>query len=64
MEFSNLLEKKGIPENLYKPVRQSKDQEIQFASSVISKICQAYPIHEQKLQPLGDFFISIIVLSK
>lgn len=64
MEFGVLLEKKGIPESLYKPVAQTAQQEISTASAIISKVCQVYPSHEASPMPLPEFFINITVLSK
>ena len=61
MEFGNLLEKKGIPEYLYKPFQQSTQQEILCASTIISKVCQIYPSHDQNLPSLPEFFINITV---
>jgi len=62
MEFSSLLEKKGIPEYLFKPAAQSSAQEQKTAFTIISKICQIYPAHEKSPPPLGEFFINITVL--
>ena len=64
MEFANLLEKKGIPEYLYKPAQQTPQQEIACASAIISKVCQIYPLHEQSPPSLPEFFISITVIYK
>ena len=61
MEFPIFLEKKGIPEYLFKPASQSSQQEIENALAVISKICQAYPSHEKNPQSLPEFFISFTV---
>lgn len=63
MEFGSLLEKKGIPEYLYKPASQSAAQELKTAFTIISKICQIYPAHEKSPPPLGEFFINITVIS-
>ncbi|OMJ84897.1 hypothetical protein SteCoe_13879 [Stentor coeruleus] len=59
MDFANQLEKKGIPEYLYKPLPQNPTQEIQSALTIIAKVCQIYPAHEQKPPDLSEFFINI-----
>jgi hypothetical protein len=61
MDFANQLEKKGIPEYLYKPLPQNPTQEIQCALTIIAKVCQIYPAHEQKPPDLSEFFINITV---
>ena len=61
MDFSSLLEKKGIPEYLYKPISQNSSQEVKTATTMISKISQIYPAHDKNPPPVGEFFINITV---
>jgi hypothetical protein len=64
MDFGSLLEKKGIPEYLFKPAGQTQSQELKTAAMMISKICQIYPAHEKSPPSLGEFFISTTVFPK
>ena len=61
MDFSSQLEKKGIPEYLYKPVPQTPSQELKTALTMISKICQIYPTNEKNPPTVAEFFINITV---
>lgn len=62
MDFAKFLEKKGIPEYLYKPLPQSLSQDLHTANAIISKICQVFPSHETKSPSLPEFFVNTTVI--